>query len=129
MLPLRKASDGKATGMIIDGVAASEAIDSSGEVLDVKGCDISSFENGDGLLNWEHRGEDAKGASANDIVGHIIYAKKIYKADDCADRRQRMYWDMVKLPLIYIKARLYDGGGHPGAIALAAQIRDHVQNN
>jgi len=129
MLPLRKAADGKSTGMIIDGVAASEAIDSSGEILDVKGCDISSFENGDGLLNWEHRNEENKGASANDIVGHIIYAKKIFKAEDCGDRRQKMYWDMVKLPFIYIKARLYDGAGHPNAIALAAQIRDHVQNN
>jgi len=115
--------------MIIDGIAASEAIDSSGEILDVEGCDISSLENGDGLLNWEHRGEDAKGASANDNVGHIIYAKKIFKEEDASDQRQRNYWNMVKLPYIYIKSRLYDGSGHPGAIALAAQIRDHVKNN
>lgn len=127
-MPQNKAS-GKPTGMIIDGIAASEAIDSSGEILNVKGCDISSLENGDGLLNWEHRNEDAKGASANDIVGHIIYAKKIFKAEDCNDKRQRMYWDMVKLPFIYIKSRLYDGAGHPNAMALAAQIRDHVANN
>lgn len=117
------------TGMIIDGIAASEAIDSSGEVLDVSGCDITSLENGDGLLNYEHHGEDSKGSSGNDNVGHIIYAKKIFKDKDCADKRQKMYWDMVKLPYIYIRARLYDGSGHPNAIALAAQIRDHVANN
>jgi hypothetical protein len=117
-----------ATGMIIDGIAASEAIDSSGEILSVEGCDISDLEEGKGVLNWEHRGEDAHGASPNDIVGAITYAKKIYKAADCEDDRQRMYWDRVKLPLIYVKCRLFDGSGHPGAIALAAMIRDYHSN-
>ena len=56
------------TGMLIDGIFASEAIDSSGEILDVKGADITDFEDGKGVLNFEHRGDDAPGASANDIV-------------------------------------------------------------
>ena len=116
------------TSMIIDGVAASEAIDSSGEILDVKGCDTSDFENGVGLLNYEHRGDQAQGASGNDIVGKIIYSKKIYKKDDCEGKRQEAYWDHVKLPFIYIKARLYDGAEHPGALALAAAIRDAVMH-
>jgi len=116
------------TSMIIDGVAASEAIDSSGEILDVKGCDTSDFENGVGLLNYEHRGDQAQGASGNDIVGKIIYSKKIYKKVDCEGKRQEAYWDHVKLPFIYIKARLYDGAEHPGALALAAAIRDAVMH-
>jgi hypothetical protein len=29
-------------GMVIDGIIASEAIDTSGEILKVEGCDISS---------------------------------------------------------------------------------------
>ncbi len=120
--------------MIIDGIAASEAIDSSGEILVVgkkpgEGCDISDFENGVGLINYEHRGDAAEGASANDIVGKIIYAKKIFGKDDCVDKRQEAYWDHVKLPFIYIKARLYDGAGHDGARALAAAIRDAVMHN
>lgn len=117
-----------ATGMIIDGVAASEAIDSSGEILDVDGCDISSLESGDGLLNYEHRGEDSPGASAIDVVGRIVFAKKIFERSECDNDRQRKYWDAVKLPFIYIIGRLYDGADHPGAKALAAIIRDHYAN-
>lgn len=120
---------GMSTGMVIDGIAASEAIDSSGEILDVEGCDISDLEEGKGVLNWEHRGDDAPGASPNDIVGKITYAKKIYKRSDCSDERQRQYWDMVKLPYIYVRCRLFDGSEHPGAKALAAIIRDYKSNN
>lgn len=117
-------------GMIIDGIAASEAIDSSGEVLDVKGCDISDLKDGKAVLNWEHRGDDAVGASPLDNVGKIVFAKKIYEAKDCDNDRERMYWKMTKgLPFIYIMARLYDAAGHEGAKAMAAQIRDHVKNN
>ncbi len=114
------------TGMMIDGIAASEAIDSSGEVLDVEGCDISELVEGRGVLNWEHRGEDAAGASANDIVGEIVFAKKIFKASDCENDRQRKYWDAVKLPFIYIVSELFDGDGdHEGAKSLAAIIRHY----
>jgi hypothetical protein len=35
-----------------------------------------------------------------------------------------MYWEQVKLPFIYGKFRLFDGAGHPSAIAAAAAIRD-----
>lgn len=121
--------DMAATGMLIDGVAASEAIDSSGEILDIEGCDISDLEEGRGVLNYEHRGTDAAGASANDIVGKIVAAKKVYKVSDCENDRQKMYWDKVKLPFIYIVARLFDGAGHEGAKAIAAIIRDHKLNN
>ena len=115
-------------GMIIDGVFASEAIDSSGEILDIKGCDISDLENGLGVLNWEHRGDDASGASANDIIGKIVFCKKIYGAEDCTDEHQLKYWQKVQLPMIYGICRLFDGSGHPGAIAAAAMIRDYQKN-
>lgn len=115
--------------MIIDGIFASEAIDSSGEILDIDGCDISSLEAGDGTLNWEHKGtDDDKTRSPNDHVGHIVYAKRIFGEADCENDRQRKYWREVKLPFIYGVARLYDGSGEPGAVALAAQIRDHKVN-
>lgn len=116
------------TGLIIDGVFASEAIDSSGEVLSIEGADISDMEAGLGTLNYEHRGDDAAGASANDIIGRIVFAKKIYGPEDCTDSRQLEYWQKVKLPLIYGIVRLFDGSGHPGAIAAAAIIRDCVKN-
>ena len=117
-------------GMVIDGIAASEAIDSSGEVLDVKGCDITDLESGKAVLNYEHRGDDAIGASPMDVVGRICFAKKLFDAKDCTNERERMYWKMCKgVPLIYMIARLYDAAGHDGAKAMAAQIRDHIKND
>jgi hypothetical protein len=116
-----------ATGMLIDGIAASEAIDSSGEILDIKGCDISTLDT-EGVLNWEHRGEDSPGHSASDIVGKIVFAKKIFSEKDCDNDRQKLYWKKVELPFIYIVARLYDAAGHAAAKDMAAQIRDHHAN-
>lgn len=115
--------------MIIDGVFASQAIDSSGEVLDVEGCDISTLAK-DGIANYEHKEGDKKGSGNNgeEIVGKILYAKKIYSAKDCDTDREKKYWDDVKVPYIYGMVRLYDGAGHSGAQALAAQIRDHHAN-
>ena len=40
------------TGMTLDGILGSAAIDSSGEILDVEGADISDWERGRMLLNW-----------------------------------------------------------------------------
>lgn len=109
--------------LILDGVAASEAIDSSGEQLLIDGLDISELEQQRGVLNFEHRGEKDEGASANDIIGAITYAKKIFSEKDCANDRQRSYWDRVKLPFLYIQAELFDAENHPGAVAAAALIR------
>src|SRR6266851_5291756 len=82
-------------GMVIDGVIASEAIDSSGEILKVEGCDISSLTT-DGVLNTEHRSDDAAGYSFNDVIGRCTFAKKIFKASDCETDREKMYWEQVK---------------------------------
>ncbi len=117
-----------ATGMLLDGIFASEAIDSSGEILSVSGADITDFEEGKGIINYEHADVDKPGASPNDIIGKILSAKKITKESDCKDDRQKMYWKQLELPFIYGIVRLYDAAGHPGAIAAAAQIRDHVAN-
>ncbi len=111
--------------MIFDGVLGSEAIDSSGEILDIEGADISDVDKGTLLLNWEHQPGE-KGAST--LVGVVIAAKKIFSAADCDNDRQRMYWDEIKLPFIYGICRLYDGAGHDEAKRIAAIIRDHVAN-
>lgn len=116
-------------GMILDGVFASEVWDSSGEVLDVAGCDISDMEEGRGVANYEHRNDESEGATGQDIVGKIIYAKKILKESDATDERQKMFWRKVKVPFIYGMVRLYDGAGHLSAQGLAAQIRDHVKHD
>jgi len=125
----------KSTGMIVDGVFSSEAVDSSGEIVDLKGMDISDFEEGKGVANYEHLApgntvkEGSSASHGQEIVGKIVYAKKIFKESDCENDRQREYWKKVKeIPYLYGVVRLYDGAGHPGAIALAAQIRDHAAN-
>jgi diguanylate cyclase (GGDEF)-like protein len=111
--------------MLIDGALGSEALDSSGEVLDVQGADVSDVDAGTLLLNYEHQpGEDG----ADTVVGKVVYAKKIYSRSDCDTDRQRMYWDQIQLPYIYGICRLYDGAGHDNARGLAAMIRDHVAN-
>lgn len=104
--------------MLIDGIATSEAIDSSGEILKIKGHDISDLEEGRGCLNWEH-----ENSSPEDIIGSIVYAKKILKKEDTSNDRERMYWDFCKTPFVYIKAKLFTDELHPGAIAAASIIR------
>ena len=120
--------------MIIDGVLGSQAIDSSGEVLSIEGADISDLEEGRGVLNYEHQSaedKDEQGKKKNqgqEIVGKIVTAKKIFSEADCDNSRQRTFWRKIKTPFIYGVCRLYDGAGHEGAKALAAQIRDHHAN-
>lgn len=105
-------------GLKIDGIAASEHIDSSGEVLDIKNLDISDFLEGKGVLNFEHKSD-----TPIDIIGKIIYAKKIFSKDDCENARQEKYWNFCKTPFLYIIAELFDDEEHPGAVAAAAIIR------
>lgn len=115
-------------GMILDAVFGSEALDSSGEILDVEGADISDLVEGRAEVNYEHKDESGKGTSGLDWVGRILMAKKIFSAKDCDTDRQREFWHELQLPFIYGMVRLYDAAGHAGAQALAAIIRDHHAN-
>lgn len=117
------------TGMLVDGVFASEVIDSSGEIVSIEGMDITTMEEGQGVANYEHMGEEG-GGFGREVVGKIVYVRKIFKESDCENDRQRTYWSKLKgIPFLYGVVRLYDGAGHEGAKALAAAIRDHVANS
>ena len=105
-------------GMKIDGIATSEHLDSSAEQMEVKGHDISDLVEGRGVLNFEHQN-----TSSEDIIGHIVFAKKIYEKSDCANDREKMYWGESGKPFVYVKAELYDSEGHAGACAAAALVR------
>jgi len=102
----------------IDMCAGSQLRDTQGEMLDVNGADISELEAGRGRINDNH------GKGFFNCLGKVISAKKIYKAEDCEDDRQRYYWEKVKSPYVYVKARLFNDEDHPNAKAAAAILRN-----
>lgn len=84
--------------------------------------DIEDLINGKGVLNWEHSNK------GEDIIGAVIYARKILDKKDCENDRQRKYWDFVKKPFVYIIGELFEDEEHPGAIAVAAMIRYYAKH-
>lgn len=109
-------------GTFIDGIAASEVLDSSGERIEIKGVDISSLVKGTGgLFNFEHQSKDTQ-----HMIGKILVAKKILKESDCENERQKYYWNKVKVPYIYTAGELFDGAGHSSAQDVAAMLRYDV---
>lgn len=118
-------------GTVIDGAFCSEAIDTSGEMIDIKEMDISSLNDGTGVANTEHINPDdkqfkeAKAEEAGQwavIVGRVIFAKKIFDEDDCTSERELACWKEVGLPFIYGAVELFDSEGHFNAQELAATI-------
>lgn len=116
-------------GLVLDGVFSSEQPDSSAEIVDLKGMDISDMQAGRATCNWEHVGEKDAGHSANDHVGRVVYVKKIFTRADCENARQREYWDFVQVPYLYGKVELFNDEGHPGAVAMAAMVRHYAKRN
>jgi hypothetical protein len=116
-------------GTIIDGVYASQAIDTSAEVIDIRGTDISSL-NDDGVLNTEHHNPDKKdSATFSVILGRIIFAKKIFGEEDCESERELDYWRQLQLPFIYGAAELFDAEDHENAKSAAAIIKHYHKRN
>lgn len=104
-------------GTLIDGIAASEHLDSSGERIKIDGIDISSLTK-DGVLNFEHQSKEA-----SSIVGKIIKAKKILKESDCETDRHKYFWNKIKMPYLYIVGELFDLDGHQAAKDVAAMLK------
>lgn len=127
-------------GMQIDGIAASQAVDTSAERIDIAGLDISSLKAGQGMYIYEHRHPEPKRdpetghltavpATPHDLLGAILFAKKIMGPEDCEDERQSFYWEQVGLPFLYVRGELFDSDGHDAARALAAVIRFYHRND
>jgi hypothetical protein len=102
----------------IDMCAGSELKDTQGETLSVDGADIHELEMGKGRFNDNH------GKGFFNSLGRVTEAKKIFKAEDCSDDRQKYYWEKIKAPYIYAKGYLYNDEDHPNAKAAAAIIRN-----
>ena len=101
----------------ISGVFGSEIRDTQGEILDVRGADISELEAGRGVINDNHSNK------LPDVIGRVTYAKKIFGPEDCEDEDQKAMWNRIKAPLIYGKGVLFDDQDHRSAKAAAAIIR------
>lgn len=108
-----------AKNTIIDGIGASEHLDSSGESLSIKGMDISSLGGPDSILNWEHGSKERP----SQVVGKVTFARKILEKSDAKNKRELYFWNKVKKPFVYIKAELFDGLGHSGAQDVVAMLK------
>src|SRR5688500_12816074 len=102
----------------IDGILGSQLRDTQGEMLYIEGADISELEAGRGRWNDNH------GKGFFNCLGRITTAKKIFKAEDCDDDRQKYYWKKIKAPYIYGKGYLFNDEDHPNAKAAAAVLRN-----
>lgn len=104
-------------GTWIDGIAATEDLDSSGERIKIEGVDISSLTI-DGVLNTEHESK-----IASQVIGKIVEAKKIFKESDCTNDRHKHFWKKARQrPYLYIAAVLFDKVGHVAAGDAAAMF-------
>jgi hypothetical protein len=109
-------------GTEFDAIAGSELRDTQGEILDVKGADISELEAGRGRINDNHSNK------LPDVIGRITKAKKIFGPEDCDDDRQKYYWEKVKAPYIYVAGQLFDADGDHRSARAAAAILKHQHN-
>jgi hypothetical protein len=97
----------------IHGIASAQSLDKSGEIVDIKGLDITSLAR-TGTITWEHNaGKDANGNAISinlpaQVVGKILKAKKIFDKKDCADDNELLFWNKAKVPFVYIAAELLD---------------------
>ena len=101
----------------IHGIASSQNIDSSGEIVNIEGLDISSLAV-DGVFNYEHEqgkitDKDGKLVELqikvpSQVVGKILKAHKIFSPEDCQDEHQLYFWNKIKTPYVYIMGELLD---------------------
>jgi hypothetical protein len=109
-------------GTPVMGIVATEIKDSQGEILDVRGADISDLQEGKGVWNSDHRN------GFQDVVGRVLDAKKIFGPDDCANEKERELYDKVKSPLIIASGYLFDqDGDHRAAKAVAAILKNQAR--
>lgn len=86
----------------IHGVAASSALDTSGERIIIEGMDISSLEV-DGVFNYEHKNDQP-----SQVVGKILKAKKIFSEKDCDNADESYFWEKTQCPFVYVMGELFD---------------------
>lgn len=98
-------------GMLLHGIFASSALDSTSEILDIKGLDVSSL----AVANYEHESK-----IPGQVCGKVLKSVKIFKPEDCQNSEQLMFWNRIKIPFLYGIIELFDDVGHSGAMDVAA---------
>lgn len=98
-------------GMLLHGIFASSALDSTSEILDIKGLDVSSL----AVANYEHESK-----IPGQVCGKVLKSVKIFKPEDCENSEQLMFWNRIKIPFLYGIIELFDDVGHSGAMDVAA---------
>jgi len=120
-----------AKNLIVEGVLSAQVPDTAGEVLDVAGADISELQTGRAPVNTEHiNPEDIKKDMENNgfqaIVGRVVSAKKIFKADDCDTPFELQAYKNLGVPLIWGTIEIFDGPkAHDNARAAASVIKHY----
>src|ERR1700677_2322623 len=120
-----------AKNLILEGPLSAECPDTSGEVLDVAGADISDLQTGRAPVNTEHiNPEDIKKEADGDgfqaIVGRVISAKKIYGEADCESPDELKAYKDLRVPMIWGKIEIFDGPkAHDNARAAASIIKNY----
>src|SRR5690349_15160556 len=104
----------------IDGIASSQAIDTAGEIVDLKGLDCSSLIGG--AFNWEHKSD-----LPAQIVGKVLDYKKIFSAKDCDTERQKHFWNKCQIPFLYVIGRLFDDK-KDSSKEVASLFKDDAEN-
>lgn len=118
-------SDNIKKGLMIAGVFSAQAPDKTAEVIDVKGMDISSLNDGTAILNAEH-----EGGKFSSYLGRVVSAKKIYKMDDCKTAHEKKsFKECGENPIIYGVAELFDDEDHSEAKDAAAVIKHYKKRN
>jgi len=87
-----------------------ESPDSDNETLDLDGADCSDLK----YLNSEH----SKGFA--NLVGRVIYHKKIKSAADCDTPEQLALYKKNMKPYLYVRGELFSDVDHPEAKSLGA---------
>lgn len=101
------------------GIASCQALDKSGEIVEISGLDITSLPK-TGILNYEHK-SDVPGQ----ICGKILSAKKIHTAKDCSNEHETYFWNKCRVPFVYITAELLDDYCQSGKDAAGLFRYDH----
>lgn len=121
--------------LIAAAVLSSEVPDVSGEILIIKGADITALQTGLAPINTEHHNPEDLEKIDNDfggfntVVGRVISAKKIFDEKDCENQYELDAWDELQVPLIFGYVEFFDGEyAHDNAKAAASIVRMGNQN-